>query len=94
MIRNVGENTTKWQINASPGFKISKKEGILEIGQSEQLVFKLIPQESRAYKDEVSLSYDNLEAVVPILGESLNDNVYLSKSLIQMDPTSITLQSH
>ena len=77
MIRNIVEKTTKWQIKAHSGFKISKKEGILEIGQSEQLVFKFIPQESRAYKDEVILSYDNLEAVVPILGESLNDNVIL-----------------
>jgi len=57
-------------------------------------VFKFIPQESRAYKDEVILSYDHLEAVIPIRGESHNDNVYLSKSHIHMDPTSITLYSH
>jgi hydrocephalus-inducing protein len=35
-----------------------------------------------------------LEAVIPIRGESHNDNVYLSKSHIHMDPTSITLYSH
>lgn len=94
MIRNVGEKTTKWKIKAPPGFDLSKNEGILEIGQSEQLIFKFIPQESRVYRDEVILSYDHLEAVVPILGESHNDNVYLSKSHIHMDPTSITLYSH
>jgi hydrocephalus-inducing protein len=42
----------------------------------------------------MTLYYDNLEAVVPIMGESHNDNVYLSKSHIHMDPTSITLYSH
>ena len=40
------------------------------------------------------LSYDHLEAVVLIRGESHNDNVFLSKSHIHMDPTSITLYSH
>lgn len=94
MIRNIGEKTTKWKIKAPSGFELSKTEGILEIGQSEQLIFKFIPQESRAYKDEVTLSYDNLVATVPIMGESHNDNVYLSKSHIHMDPTSITLYSH
>ena len=94
MIRNVGEKTTKWKIQVPSGFELSKQEGILEVGQSEQLVFQFIPQESRVYKDEVILSYDHLEAVIPIRGESHNDNVYLSKSHIHMDPTSITLYSH
>jgi hydrocephalus-inducing protein len=46
------------------------------------------------YKDEVTLFYDNLEASIPIVGESHNDHVYLSKTLIHMEPTSITLYSH
>lgn len=94
MIRNIGEKTTKWHIKVPNGFKINKGEGILEVGQSEQLVFSFIPQESRPYKDEVTLLYDKLEAAVPILGESHNDNVYLSKTHIHMEPTSITLYSH
>jgi hypothetical protein len=35
-----------------------------------------------------------MEASVPIFGESHNDNVYLSKTHIHMEPTSITLYSH
>jgi len=66
----------------------------LEVGQSEQLVFSFIPQESRPYKDEVILHYDHLEAIIQICGESHNDNVYLSKTHIHMEPTSITLYSH
>ena len=57
-------------------------------------MFKFFPQESRAYKDELVLSYDNMDAHVPVRGESHNDNVFLSKSHIHMDPTSITLYSH
>ena len=53
IIRNVGEKTTKWKINTPNNFELSKNEGILEIGQSEQLVFKFIPQESRQYRDEL-----------------------------------------
>ncbi len=39
MIRNIGEKTTKWHVKVPNGFEISKSEGILEVGQSEQLVF-------------------------------------------------------
>lgn len=94
MVRNIGEKTTKWHIKTPNGFKVSKQEGILEVNQSEQLVFQFIPQESRPYKDEVILYYDHLEASIPIKGESHNDNVYLSKTHIHMEPTSITLYSH
>ena len=35
-----------------------------------------------------------MDAAIPIIGESHNDNVYLSKTHIHMEPTSITLYSH
>ncbi len=35
MIRNVGEKTTKWQIQTPASFTVSKCEGILEVGQVE-----------------------------------------------------------
>ena len=43
MIRNVGEKTTKWKIRVPQGFKLSKNEGILQVGESEQLIFEFIP---------------------------------------------------
>jgi hydrocephalus-inducing protein len=43
MVRNIGEKTTKWHIKTPNGFSINKQEGILEVGQSEQLVFQFIP---------------------------------------------------
>ncbi len=43
MIGNAGEKTTKWHIKVPNGFKTNKTEGILEVGQSEQLVFQFIP---------------------------------------------------
>jgi len=39
MVRNIGEKTTKWHVKVPNGFKLNKTEGILEVGQSEQLVF-------------------------------------------------------
>lgn len=39
MIRNVGEKTTKWHIKVPNGFKVANSQGILEVGNSEQLVF-------------------------------------------------------
>ena len=34
MIRNIGEKTTKWQINVPIGFKVDKSEGILDVGET------------------------------------------------------------
>lgn len=72
----------------------SSNQGILEVGDSEQLVFMFIPQESRPYKEEMVLCYDNLEAAIQIYGEGHNDNVYLSKNHLHMEDTYITLYSH
>lgn len=94
MIRNIGEKTTKWQIHTPQGFKIDKTEGILEVGKSEQLNFAFVPQHARKVREELVLSYDNMEAIIPVVGEAHNDNVYLSKTHIHADATSITLFSH
>ena len=94
MIRNIGEKATKWHIRVPSNFKLDKNEGILEIGQTEQLIFHFVPQEARKYSEDLFFSYDGLEAEIPIVGEAHNDNVYLSKSHIHTDPTSITLFSH
>ena len=94
MIRNIGEKATKWHISVPSNFKLDQNEGILEVGQSKQLVFNFIPQEAKKYVEELRLSYEGLEAEIPIVGEAHNDNVYLSKTHIHTDPTSITLFSH
>ncbi len=93
VISNIGEKATKWQIKlSSTCFSASKTEGILEIGQSEQLIFRFCPQEARAYVDErLTLSYDNLEADVLIRGESYAAEVYLSQQVLTMKPTYIGL---
>ena len=94
MVRNIGEKTTKWHVKVPNGFKLNKTEGILEVGQSEQLVFEFCPQEARAYRDQMILTYDKYESAIPIMGDGHNDNVYLSKAHIHMEPTSISLYSH
>jgi hypothetical protein len=94
MIRNIGEKTTKWQIRTPQGFKIDKTEGILEVGKSDQLTFAFVPQHARKVHEELVLMYDNMEANIPVVGEAHNDNVYLSKTHIHADATSITLFSH
>jgi hydrocephalus-inducing protein len=53
-----------------------------------------VPQQARKVREELILSYDNMEAIIPVVGEAHNDNVYLSKTHIHADPTSITLFSH
>ena len=94
ILRNIGERTTKWQLNMPPSFKVNKSEGILEVGKAEQLIFTFKASEARKYKEELTLCFDNFECSVPTLGEAHNDNVYLSKGHVTADPTSITLFSH
>ena len=94
ILRNIGEKTSKWQIRVPPSFAVNKTEGILEVGQVEQLVFTFKATEARKYREELTLCYDNFEATVPTIGEAHNDNVLLSKSHVTADPTSITLFSH
>lgn len=43
---------------------------------------RFFPTEAKSYKNEAILSYDNMEAYVPIMGTAHNGNVYLSKSYI------------
>lgn len=49
--------------------------------------------EAKTYKNEILLSYDNLEAYIQIMGVAHNGNVYLSKSFIQMDDAYIGLHT-
>lgn len=92
IISNIGEKATKWHIALSSiCFSANKTEGILEIGQSEQLVFEFCPQEARVYMEKLSLSYDNLEAEVGLKGESYTAEVYLSQQVLTMKPTYVGL---
>jgi len=92
VISNIGEKATKWQLSL-PGtcFTANKMEGILEIGQSEQLVFQFCPQEARGYTEAMTLSYDGLDAEVSIKGESYEAEVYLSQQVLTMKATYIGL---
>jgi hydrocephalus-inducing protein len=92
IISNIGETATKWQIQLPNScFNANKIEGILEIGQSEQLVFYFLPQEARTYNESLVLSYDNLEAEVKIRGESFAAEVYLSQTVLTMKDTYVGL---
>ena len=42
----------------------------------------------------MTLVYDKNEATVQIVGQGHNDNVYLSKTHLHMEPTSISLSSN
>lgn len=94
VIRNIGEKSAKWVLTVPPPFYTERSEGFLEIGQVDQVNLSFLPQESRVFQEEMILSYDSLEAYVPIIGEANNDsNVYLSKTFINLKQTYITLSS-
>lgn len=90
IISNIGEKACKWQLLLpNSGFTATKNAGILEIGQSEQLVFKFNPEETKVYKEKMLLCYDSLEAEVFVKGESIDSEVLLSKQTLRMKPTYV-----
>ena len=82
IIRNLGEKTTKWFLTLPQGFESDKKEGVLEYSKNEQIVITFFPTETKQYKSEAILKYDNMEAYIPIVGKAHIGNVYLSKGFI------------
>ena len=41
----------------------------------------------------MALTYENMEAMIPVIGEAKDDNVYLPKTHFRAQPTSVTLYS-
>jgi len=81
LLRNIGEKPTKYKILTNPPFSVDVAEGFIEESKINQVIVTFLPTESTVYQDEITLQYDgHLEASVQIMGESHNDNVYLSKA--------------
>jgi hydrocephalus-inducing protein len=43
IIRNLGEKTTKWNLELPQGFSSTVKEGVLEAGKNQQILVKFYP---------------------------------------------------
>ena len=93
IIRNLGDKTTKWELVLPPGFLADKKEGVLEYNRSEQIILKFYPVEKKLYEAEAILKYDGMEAYIPITGNAINGNVYLSKKLVKLGESYIGLEN-
>ena len=93
VIRNLGEKTTKWQLQLPEGFSCNKTEGVLEYQKHEQLIIKFYPLKSKNYKCEGILSYDKLNAYIQLFGTAYTGNVDLSKKHLKLDKTYIQLQA-
>jgi hydrocephalus-inducing protein len=93
IIRNLGDKTTKWELQLEPGFSADKKEGVLEFGRSEQIILKFYPVDKRLYESEAVLRYDGMEAYIPMTGNAINGNVYLSKKLVKLGESYLRLKN-
>ncbi len=94
ILRNVGEKITKWKLKTTSNvINISKNEGILEIGKSEQIICMFCPTEDREYEEILNLNYDELESIIKVTGRSKNDKVRLNKNVIELDPAYISKHS-
>jgi hydrocephalus-inducing protein len=93
IIRNLGEKTTKWNLELPQGFFSNQKEGVIEPGKNEQILMKFYPAEARLYRNWAKLEYDKLIAYVELVGFGQLSNVYLSKPVVSMEESYIGLQS-
>ena len=93
IIRNLGDKTTKWELILPEGFSADKKEGVLEFARSEQIILKFYPVQRDLYRSKALLRYDNMEATIPITGNAINGNVFLSKKLVKMGESYIGLEN-
>lgn len=78
---------------SSSNISVSKKEGILDIGKSEQIICAFCIQVAKYYKEQMILSYDEREAPIIARGKSMNDDVKLSEDQIELDGAYILLHS-
>lgn len=62
IIRNLGEKTTKWNLELPAGFSSNFKEGVLEAGKNQQILIKFYPVEAKMYRTLAKLEYDKLLA--------------------------------
>lgn len=85
IIRNLGEKTTKWNLELPNGFSSNQKEGVLEPGKNQQILVKFYPIEAKLYRAIAKLEYDKLQAFVQLLGSGQLSNVYLSKPMVAME---------
>jgi hydrocephalus-inducing protein len=93
IIRNLGDKTTKWELVLPNGFLADKKEGVLEFNRSEQIILQFYPVEKKLYEAEAILRYDGMEAFIPITGNAINGNVYLSKKQVKLGESYIGLEN-
>jgi hydrocephalus-inducing protein len=94
IVRNVGEKITKWMLkSSSQNITVNKKEGILDVGKSEQIICTFCPLTEGFYEETMVLSYDDENSKIRIFGKAKNDNVSLSSNEIALEDAYITLHS-
>ena len=93
IIRNLGEKTTKWQLQLPEGFSASKIEGVLEYQKNEQIILNFFPLHSIQYNKECSLLYDGLQAYTILKGNAYTGDVRLGKTYLKLDKTYISLKA-
>ena len=92
-MHNQGEKISKWELVLPQDFSSNKCEGVLEANSSEQILLRFFPKERREYSSYAKLKYDNEEAYVTLKGRSINGNVCLSRDVVELEPTYISLET-
>jgi len=88
MLKNVGDKATKFLLRTNPPFNVDIKEGFLEVGGSKLITVSYLPTKIKIFNETLQVELESGQVKkVSLLGESHNENVYLSKSYVKMDNT-------
>lgn len=93
-VHNVGTRGAKFAFKTSENFGISPQSAVLEQGAGVQLELFMTPPSLSEKEGELTITDDaGQTAVVYLVGEPANVEVYLSQPLVEPSPTYISLAS-
>ena len=94
MVRNVGNGPTTINLTAQPPFGVSIDKSFLNPGDQTQVTVTFLPEESIKYENELIVEYDNgAKSYIKLSGIAENVAVHLSRHMLHMDSTYISLTS-
>lgn len=93
-VHNVGTRGAKFAFKTSENFNISPQSAVLEQGAGVQLELSMTPPSLSEKEGELTITDDvGQTAVVHLVGDPANVDVYLSQPLVEPNPTYISLSS-